>query len=572
MAQHMSVPYEGTVLPTQPIVKSVTKAVHVPSSCVGIVIGRNGETIRDLQQRSGAHIKVTPDRDARDDASHRIIYISGTPTALDLAQSLVNDVINEGLTRSYRDGVEPRSSSNPQGSASHDDHHEHDSNRPSDTPPSEKVVSQNGEQSTEKREEKKSETTNGEQHDFKSGGTSSEYKEDVSFPELGATHREGDAPVSNGSELASEAEKKKDEGETEEQSTQQAWRNRGVDESEQYEQLQGEDEEDQDAESYSVPFVGEGRLVQRPATNYPSNSISFEMKIPHAKVGIIIGKRGSTIRLLQQRSGARIVVSKKIDTTREDNPRAVTITGPEPFVENARRLIIAKINPPPGDQGKGDEREAGLEYVDFEEGVPSDDAAMNSLAMDLASQSLNSPLPPPMVVGSAAAPMSPMGVAHTAPYATYQRPMPFVGPMSAVPYSTVTHYQNIRPMMRREVADYRPIEAQGPQHGQFSPQFLGPHQFAEQMPVTPGYAFSSNPESGEMLRGGAGEYRPDQFYGHTGNNFGGMGMDNAGNVVMERGGQTVQPGSRQEIAGEEVSHPYQGEEFEQQRGASSSAS
>lgn len=565
----MSVPYEGTVVPTQPMVKNVTKPVHVPSSCVGIVIGRNGETIHDLQQRSGAHIKVTPDRDARDDASHRTIYITGSPAALELAHSLVNDVINEGLTRSYRDGVEPRPSSDQQITASHDDHREHDSGKSFDTPSPEKVVSQNGAQSAEKRNEKKRETTNGKQHDPGSGGPIVTRKDDASFPELGALHREDSAAVSNGSNLAGETEKKKNQDRTEEPSTQQAWRDRGGDESEHYEQLQGEDQEKHDAESYSVPFVGEGRLVQRPATNYPSNSISFEMKIPHAKVGIIIGRRGSTIRLLQQRSGARIVVSKKIDTSREDNPRAVMITGPKPFVENARRLIIAKINPPAGDQGRGDDNEIGLDYVDFEDGAPPDDAAMNSLAMELASQSLNSPLPPPMVAGSVAAPISPMGVAQTAPYAAYQRPMSFVGPMPAVPFSTVTHYQNIRPMMRREVADYRSIEAQGPQHGQFSPHFIGPQQFAEHMPVAPGYTFSPNLESGEVLRGGVGEYRPDQFYGQTGNNFGGIGMDSAGNVVMERGGQILQPGARQEFAGEEATHPYQGEEFEQQGGPSS---
>lgn len=550
-----------------------TDTVSVPSSCVGIVIGRNGETIRDLQQRSGAHIKVTPDRDAKDDASHRITYISGTRATLDLARSLVNDIINEGITRSFRDGAEARSSSDHSGRVSHDEAHQaHESDKPPDEQPSQTATSRDEKQKAQKKEGEESETSSGEQHGRDQGNPAVDYKDNTLFPKLCATSGEEGAAPFDKSTVAVEAEKKKksSKSETEKRTTQQDWKNDGGGESEQYQQSQSEDQEDQETEDYSEPYVG-GRRVDRPVTSYPSSSISFEIKIPHAKVGVIIGKGGSTIKQLEKMSGARIVVSRKIDKSREDKPREVTITGPEMFVEKARRLILAKINPPAGDQGKNDDKEAGLDYIDFQEGVTLDDPAMNSLAMDLSNQSLSSQLPPPMVARSAAAPMSPIGVPHTNQYATYQRPLPFVGPMPPVTFPTVTHYQNLRPMVQRDVADYRALEAQGPPHGQFSPHFMGPQQFVEQMQIAPGYAFPPNPEGGEMLRGGYGEYRPDQFYGQAGNNFGSMGVDSARNMAMESGAQMFHPDVRQAFAGEEAVDPYQGEEYEQQGEPSSSA-
>mmetsp|Transcript_12676 Transcript_12676/g.25735 ORF Transcript_12676/g.25735 Transcript_12676/m.25735 type:complete len:524 (-) Transcript_12676:1450-3021(-) len=76
-----------------------SRTVYVPNSCVGIVIGKKGETIRDLQQRSNAHIKVTPDREASSDATERLITLSGTPAAIDLAHRLLIEVVSEGLKR-----------------------------------------------------------------------------------------------------------------------------------------------------------------------------------------------------------------------------------------------------------------------------------------------------------------------------------------------------------------------------------------------------------------------------------------------------------------------------------------
>lgn len=77
---------------------------------------------------------------------------------------------------------------------------------------------------------------------------------------------------------------------------------------------------------------------------YPSASISIRIHIPNDKVGWIIGKGGATIRELQQLSGARIQVSKPSETDLTTDTRPVTITGPPPFVEIAKQLISEKLS------------------------------------------------------------------------------------------------------------------------------------------------------------------------------------------------------------------------------------
>jgi far upstream element-binding protein len=71
-----------------------TKCVYIPSSCVGVVIGRGGETIRELQKRSGANIKVTGDEEAIGH-SERLITISGSSHVIERAHTMLNDLVRE---------------------------------------------------------------------------------------------------------------------------------------------------------------------------------------------------------------------------------------------------------------------------------------------------------------------------------------------------------------------------------------------------------------------------------------------------------------------------------------------
>eukprot|EP00177_Eucheuma_denticulatum_P007902 GFKZ01014392.1.p1 GENE.GFKZ01014392.1~~GFKZ01014392.1.p1 ORF type:complete len:655 (-),score=82.95 GFKZ01014392.1:340-2106(-) len=80
-------------------VGDVWKTVYVPTTCVGLVIGRNGETIRNLQDRSGAEIKVTPDEEAAPDSDTRSILISGTEDAIATAHQMISEIVMDARSR-----------------------------------------------------------------------------------------------------------------------------------------------------------------------------------------------------------------------------------------------------------------------------------------------------------------------------------------------------------------------------------------------------------------------------------------------------------------------------------------
>eukprot|EP00850_Spirogloea_muscicola_P024612 SM001149S24275 [mRNA] locus=s1149:40:2157:- [translate_table: standard] len=62
---------------------------------VGLVIGKGGETIKYLQQASGARIQVTRDADTDPRAPNRGVELVGTQDQVARAEQLINDVINE---------------------------------------------------------------------------------------------------------------------------------------------------------------------------------------------------------------------------------------------------------------------------------------------------------------------------------------------------------------------------------------------------------------------------------------------------------------------------------------------
>ncbi|ORX88492.1 hypothetical protein K493DRAFT_77807 [Basidiobolus meristosporus CBS 931.73] len=71
-----------------------TVYINVPNNKVGLVIGKGGETIRMLQERSGARITVTPDS-ARDPSSHdRPVSVIGDELAIERARALIEEVIS----------------------------------------------------------------------------------------------------------------------------------------------------------------------------------------------------------------------------------------------------------------------------------------------------------------------------------------------------------------------------------------------------------------------------------------------------------------------------------------------
>ncbi|OBZ91205.1 Far upstream element-binding protein 1 [Choanephora cucurbitarum] len=67
--------------------------VTVPSSAVGLIIGRGGETVRSMQEQSGARVKIDPTNDPN--AKERTVNISGDPKAVSIAKQMVEDKVAE---------------------------------------------------------------------------------------------------------------------------------------------------------------------------------------------------------------------------------------------------------------------------------------------------------------------------------------------------------------------------------------------------------------------------------------------------------------------------------------------
>ena len=69
----------------------------VPSSKVGLVIGKGGETIKSINQASGAHTEI--DKSAPPDAAEKNFVIRGPPECVDRAKQMVMEKI--GLIQVY---------------------------------------------------------------------------------------------------------------------------------------------------------------------------------------------------------------------------------------------------------------------------------------------------------------------------------------------------------------------------------------------------------------------------------------------------------------------------------------
>lgn len=62
---------------------------------VGVLIGKAGDTIRTLQNSSGARIQITRDSEADPNSSTRPVEILGTIENINKAERLIKEVIAE---------------------------------------------------------------------------------------------------------------------------------------------------------------------------------------------------------------------------------------------------------------------------------------------------------------------------------------------------------------------------------------------------------------------------------------------------------------------------------------------
>lgn len=68
----------------------------------------------------------------------------------------------------------------------------------------------------------------------------------------------------------------------------------------------------------------------------------YEMMVPGHKVGLIIGKGGETIKQLQERSGAKIIIIQ--DSPEAAHEKPLRITGDPGAVEAAKELVTEILN------------------------------------------------------------------------------------------------------------------------------------------------------------------------------------------------------------------------------------
>ncbi len=66
---------------------------QVPSSCVGLIIGKGGETVASIQQRTGCKVHVQPDTEVDRLAPYRKLYMVGTEQSINAAKDFVNEIV-----------------------------------------------------------------------------------------------------------------------------------------------------------------------------------------------------------------------------------------------------------------------------------------------------------------------------------------------------------------------------------------------------------------------------------------------------------------------------------------------
>lgn len=82
---------------TLPLVgeEDTSRKIEVPNIKVGVLIGKSGETIRQLQNNSGARIQITKDAEADPNSSTRPVELTGTVENINKAEKLIREVIAE---------------------------------------------------------------------------------------------------------------------------------------------------------------------------------------------------------------------------------------------------------------------------------------------------------------------------------------------------------------------------------------------------------------------------------------------------------------------------------------------
>ncbi|TMW61151.1 hypothetical protein Poli38472_013614 [Pythium oligandrum] len=258
--------------------------MKVPRELVGYIIGRGGETIRDLQTKSGAQIQIVREEPGDHQTPHRFVSISGSEEALESAQQMIQRLIDERMNggRDFRDGDRGGSrygGSNPDGS-----------NTLEMLVPNERVGLIIG----------------------RAGATIKAIQQrtsaSINIPQTADPNHPNMRLITiNGTQAAKEAAK-----------------------------VEINAILNDDGSGYRAGGGGGG-------------GSTIYMQVPNDRVGVVIGKRGETVRNIQDRCGVRIQIPQTADPG--TSVRTISIQGPQDALYRAKEEIDAVILNGTGTQG-----------------------------------------------------------------------------------------------------------------------------------------------------------------------------------------------------------------------------
>ncbi|KAE9606523.1 putative K domain-containing protein [Lupinus albus] len=82
--------------PAQATVGSEQIQIQVPNEKVGLIIGRGGETIKNLQTKSGARIQLIPQHlPEGDNSKERTVQVTGDKRQIEFAQEMIKEVMSQ---------------------------------------------------------------------------------------------------------------------------------------------------------------------------------------------------------------------------------------------------------------------------------------------------------------------------------------------------------------------------------------------------------------------------------------------------------------------------------------------
>ena len=92
----------------QPVLRAGEDAtqIMVPNRTVGLIIGRGGETIRDLQERSQCHVNIVGEEKSVNGL--RPVNLIGTPQAAAMAKDLIMEIVDSDTKSLANQGGPPR--------------------------------------------------------------------------------------------------------------------------------------------------------------------------------------------------------------------------------------------------------------------------------------------------------------------------------------------------------------------------------------------------------------------------------------------------------------------------------